>query len=449
MYCDLLSKLPHDFYKNISTAKTLVIAVSGGSDSLALLHFLYHYKKYNFLPCSLKALTIDHQLRKESYKEALFVENFCKERNIPHKILKWQNKKPKTGILHNARLARYGLLIKEISNYEDPMLLTAHTFTDQVETYIMRKNKAKDSTRGLSAMPFLSYLKDSFKLYKFYRPFLNIPRETLQNYLKKENLSWVHDPSNDNENYERIFIRKNLDSSMIENYQILIKNAQENRIKQSERSNQLLSALSPIFAYNCLSFQYPASMKEDPDFSFLFNLLSSLVGGVSYNQGKKGYSFIKNYFLDSKESRICKTLNRTIIEQSSKNFENFQVKIWRENRHFKTLEIEPFKKKLWDNRFFIKNHTKDSLFIQPMDKNIFQKFLSNHFETNEISSFYKKALQDSFSIHLKDEIIIPFFSRNSNLKKEFSLSYNLSLFHWLIPSYEFDLYKNLEKIFKI
>ena len=119
------------FPNEIQKRHQLFIALSGGSDSLALLFLIKAYLEKHNLSNKLYALTVDHQLRAESTKEALWVQNLCAQYNIPHKILTWEGIKPLTNLAKKARENRYRLLIDEIKNYNSPILFTVHTQNDQ------------------------------------------------------------------------------------------------------------------------------------------------------------------------------------------------------------------------------------------------------------------------------------------------------------------------------
>ncbi|MEB3701596.1 tRNA lysidine(34) synthetase TilS [Candidatus Bealeia paramacronuclearis] len=183
--------------------KKVAVACSGGADSLALTFFLSdvcqkHHKK-------LMAFHVDHRLRKNSQKEAQKVASWLEERNISHKILIWDHEGIESRIQEQARNARYQLLEKACADQGISHLFLAHHRKDQEETFWMRLLKGS-GPEGLSGMKS-KIRRGNLTLL---RPLLNVGPERLRSYLKDLNQSWIEDPSNDNEKYLRIRIRKAL-----------------------------------------------------------------------------------------------------------------------------------------------------------------------------------------------------------------------------------------------
>ncbi|MEQ1669673.1 MAG: tRNA lysidine(34) synthetase, partial [Hyphomicrobium sp.] len=113
--------------------ETLLLAVSGGPDSLALLYLVAEWAKRKGLPTErLFAATVDHQLRAESAAEAALVAEHCSRLGVPHTTLNWQQK-PWSGLMAAARDARYDLLashIATIAGSQPAAVVTAHTLDD-------------------------------------------------------------------------------------------------------------------------------------------------------------------------------------------------------------------------------------------------------------------------------------------------------------------------------
>nr|WP_275064955.1 MULTISPECIES: tRNA lysidine(34) synthetase TilS [unclassified Bartonella] len=121
----------------------MILAVSGGSDSLALLFLVKDYLKTLSVPPEMIAVTVDHQLRKESAGEASIVAEICRAHRIKHVTVRWEGKKPKTHIASSARVARYDLLFQEAQKQGATLIMTGHTLNDQVETYQMRSQRLR------------------------------------------------------------------------------------------------------------------------------------------------------------------------------------------------------------------------------------------------------------------------------------------------------------------
>src|SRR5436190_19972915 len=116
----------------------LVLAVSGGPDSTALMWLAARWRDDLDKPPKLVAVTIDHGLRKESAREARAVGRLAKSLNVEHVTLRWSGRKPKTGIQEAARNARYRLLSEEAHRQNAMHIRTAHTLDDQAETVLFR-----------------------------------------------------------------------------------------------------------------------------------------------------------------------------------------------------------------------------------------------------------------------------------------------------------------------
>lgn len=181
----------------------VIVAVSGGSDSTALLLAAVAFFQRGPTDRQVIAVTVDHGLRAESAAEASAVGRFCAERGIPHVIKEWKGSKPASGIMEAARLARYRLLDEAAREAGATIVLTGHTRDDQSETVAMRVKRGEG--RGLSGMaPATLYRKRTW----FVRPLLDLGREELRSWLRDEGVSWIDDPSNENEAYERIRTRR-------------------------------------------------------------------------------------------------------------------------------------------------------------------------------------------------------------------------------------------------
>lgn len=177
------------------------VGVSGGADSLALVYLLKNWSDENKI--RLVALTVNHQLRPEAGAEAEYVALLMKKIRVEHHILSWEGKKPEKGIEEAAREARYGLLRKWCLENDAPVLLVAHNQRDQAETFLMRLQRGS-GVDGLAAMKERTE-RNGIELW---RPLLNVAPEDLRAYLREQGVQWVEDPSNRDDDYLRVRIRK-------------------------------------------------------------------------------------------------------------------------------------------------------------------------------------------------------------------------------------------------
>ena len=223
---DLANKDPFLIDKNI------VIALSGGIDSVVLLHFLNsHY------PGNIRAVHINHNLSKHSKDWSLFCKELCHKQDIEFKSIDI-NIKTSSNIEENARKKRYNSLKSELSKNE--VLCTAHHQEDQSETFLLQLFRGS-GVAGLASMPKMKSFADAF----LYRPFLNISKQLIVDYATKYNLDWVEDDSNNNLNFKRNLLRLEFIPKLESGFEGVIKNISRSAYHQSE-ALKLINDLAKI-----------------------------------------------------------------------------------------------------------------------------------------------------------------------------------------------------------
>ena len=183
----------------VPDARGLALAVSGGSDSLALLLLAAAV-----LPGGVAAATVDHGLRPEAAGEAEFVAAICVELGVPHRTLAVAVP-PGASVQAQARAARYAALAEWAAREGLDALLTAHHADDQAETLLMRL------VRG-SGLGGLAGIRPSAEIEGLLvcRPLLGWRRQDLRALVEGAGLRPVEDPSNADDAYDRVRMRRHL-----------------------------------------------------------------------------------------------------------------------------------------------------------------------------------------------------------------------------------------------
>ncbi|KRM71235.1 tRNA lysidine(34) synthetase TilS [Lacticaseibacillus brantae] len=181
--------------------RPLVVAVSGGVDSMVLLTQLVQ----EVAPAALIAAHFNHQLRPESDAEADLVSEYAHQLGVPFVTASWpQADHPTTGIEAAARQARYEFLAKVAGQYQAQAVLTAHHQDDEIETVLFRLVRSGN----LAAMAGIQPKRQLTKDIELWRPFLNQSKSNLRQYAVAHHVPHVDDPSNNDVRYSRNLLRQ-------------------------------------------------------------------------------------------------------------------------------------------------------------------------------------------------------------------------------------------------
>ena len=184
------------------SAPAIVLAVSGGPDSMALMWLAARWRSALARGPRLVAVTVDHGLRTEAAREARDVKRLARSLEVPHRTLRWTGAKPKTGLPAAARAARYRLLAQAARSNGATHILTAHTRDDQAETLLMRMLRGS-GIAGLAAMTRVSEREGLWLA----RPLLDVSKAQLVATLNRARINFADDPTNRDVSYTRPRLR--------------------------------------------------------------------------------------------------------------------------------------------------------------------------------------------------------------------------------------------------
>lgn len=192
---DLVDKAFVSLLASSKKIKSMTVALSGGVDSVVLLHLLHQLQKTHHF--NLKASHVHHGLSKNADKWVKFCEKLCAKLSISLDVNYIQLPQKKSlGIEGEARRLRYEKLLQSKTD----LVVLAHHEDDQAETFLLQLIRGA-GVKGLSSM---AHFDDSRRLW---RPLLNASRTDIESYAKKYKLKWLEDESNQNTDFDRNFIR--------------------------------------------------------------------------------------------------------------------------------------------------------------------------------------------------------------------------------------------------
>lgn len=197
--CDPASRVRAALDRLAGDLPALGIALSGGGDSTALMVIARDWANGR----RLMAATVDHGLRADSAAEAQAAHRAATGLGIPHTILSWRRDNGDGNLMASARDARLRLLSDWARGNDLPAVLLGHTVDDQAETLLMRLMRGS----GVDGLAGMNDWRDAFGL-RWLRPMLDVGRADLRDFLTARGIGWIDDPSNDNEMFDRVRLRK-------------------------------------------------------------------------------------------------------------------------------------------------------------------------------------------------------------------------------------------------
>jgi tRNA(Ile)-lysidine synthase len=200
-------------FAGLKSAPALLLAVSGGPDSTALMVLAARWRAALKQGPRLIAVTVDHGLRAESGREARVAKKLATRLGLRHRTMRWTGDKPTTGLQEAARAVRYRLLADAALAAGARHILTAHTLDDQAETVLLRMARGSGMT-GLAAMARETMFADqpvrrrSADPLLLVRPLLDLPKARLIATLEASRVAYCEDPSNVDPRFTRARLRE-------------------------------------------------------------------------------------------------------------------------------------------------------------------------------------------------------------------------------------------------
>jgi tRNA(Ile)-lysidine synthase len=225
--------------------ETIIVAVSGGADSVSLLIALHELKRRKKLDLNFIVAHFNHNLRGvESEKDAEFVKDLAEKLNFEF-VLKVQDSKSKIqdqsgNLEQNARNARYEFLEEVIEKNNASVLLTAHTQNDQAETFLFNLIRGS-GLDGLSGIKIKQRRKTKKKQeFWLVRPLLHwAKRQDTENFCLENKIEFRHDAMNDDLKYSRVKIRKEIIPLLKKINPKIIETLSATSLQLSEAANEL------------------------------------------------------------------------------------------------------------------------------------------------------------------------------------------------------------------
>ena len=316
---------------------SVIAAVSGGGDSLALLFLLKDFLDTQADAPALTAVTVDHALRPESADEARFVAALCRSHGIAHKTMVWRGEKPATGISASARTARLDLLAQAARDAGAGLIFTGHTQDDQAETVSMRADRGA-GRGGAGIAP--ATLHDGSVW--FARPLLGLHRAALRDYLVSRDVRWIDDPTNDNPAYERVRVRKALDAETARKLVHEATDAAAERMALGARAARLIDAHWRCVAPGLYRAETAfLDADDEPALLYALRVLAAMAGGAAQLPAIEPSGRVLLRLRDG----FCATLSRAVLDLRSSG-----LYLHRERRNLPAMDraAQPL---LWDGRY--------------------------------------------------------------------------------------------------
>ena len=348
------NKLVKTFDQYITSQK-IAIAVSGGIDSMVLMKISSLSKKIK--SNNIHILTINHDLRKGSKEETLFVRKEADKLGLKVSILTWKGKKPKSGIQEKARKKRHNLLFNYCKKNNISDLFFAHHLDDQIENFIFRMFRGSGIV-GLTSFSNFSKI-DKINLI---RPLIDTPKSDLLLFAKKQKIEWIEDPSNLNLDFDRVKIRNVLKNFYDSGFDKKLFLKSIRKLKSINEDIELLTGdyitkYIEVYEniYVSIKKEFFSNSPKEIQMRVIKNCISFFAPEQLYSPKDIKIINILNW-IKCNPKVDSKTLGGTLFKKN-----NNVIILYKEvNKlsHIKPVNISKSEFKSWDNRFLVKSNVK-------------------------------------------------------------------------------------------
>jgi len=344
-------------FRPLAKFEHVVLAVSGGPDSMALLVLAaeWQQRRTDALP-SLSVATVDHGLRPEASREAEFVARESRRLGLPHATLRWTDEKPVTGIPDAARRARYQLLEAHAQSLSarNGAVVTAHHLDDQAETFAMRLARGAGAA-GLAAIPAERALREGSTV-RLLRPLLAFPKSRLIATLSVRGVSCVDDPTNRDSQYERARVRSALPALEAAGIPVSALAMSARRLGEAEAAlryaDEGFAATLDLSFGNEVFAVFQRDAFRDGPVLLRQRLLARLIARYGGASEKPALSEIEDLTARLQtEEKSAATLGGAMVSSGSRF-----VRVWREAGRLtqSDLVLAPGESGTWDRRFIVR-----------------------------------------------------------------------------------------------
>ncbi|XWN32183.1 MAG: tRNA lysidine(34) synthetase TilS [Devosia sp.] len=325
-----------------NTPGRLGLAVSGGGDSVALAVLLREQRWYR----DLTVLTVNHRLRMDAENDVRAVKALADQLNLP--FMTRDARGHPTGSIQNwARQQRYGLFAEMAAEAGLSAIIVAHTMEDQAETLLLRLSR-RSGVRGLAAMRPRAQ-RDGMVLL---RPFLGVRREALRKSLKVRKVHWTEDPSNSDPSFERVAVRRLSGALKAAG---LTAEALAASAAHLGRASDVVEEIVAQTWNNIVTVDRSAvvSIKAEPWRHLSDEVRLRILARAIHTAG--GGTFEPRFRVVARMDKALRSGARSHGGRSLASVESGILRVWREHRAIRQLELFAGQSAVFDRRFIARS----------------------------------------------------------------------------------------------